>query len=303
MVKRDNVKANKVDYDSLETSLHWAGPGKAVSWGVPEHLRGQVHHHLVWALSTWALWGVSARVKMSRKATDLRDRGEVDYVSACEELKAVVGAATLKKRAVTKGITLVQKSWEKLKSLHADYCRASKISITSADSTAYIATMGKIGRESIEAAEELLGENEDESEKAEMEKEINQLKMDVEIKLVTLTSLSNTDLSGEKHGQALETLGRVENLLKQYMETNNRAVGFLEEEERKTQLEIAQKFYKESGKEIERCRVAIIGKTPVKVEPDTSRRVLQGGQLEDTQGGGHQLARQPVKIKAMEPPK
>ena len=57
--------------------------------------------------------------------------------------------------------------------------------------------------------------------------------MDVEIKLVTLTSLSDTDLSGEKHGQALETLGRVENLLKQYMETHNRALGFLEEEERK----------------------------------------------------------------------
>ena len=53
--------------------------------------------------------------KMSGKATDLRDKGEVDYVSACEELKAVVGAATLKKRAVTKGITLVQKCWEKIK--------------------------------------------------------------------------------------------------------------------------------------------------------------------------------------------
>ena len=240
---------------------------------------------------------------MSGKATDLRDMGEVDYVSACEELKAVVWAATLKKRAVTKGINLVQKSWEKLKSLHADYCRASKISITSADSTAYIAAMGKIGRESIEAAEELLGENKDEGEKAEMKEEVNQLKMDVEIKLVTLASLSNTDPSGEKHGQALETLERVENLLKQYMETNNRAMGFLEEDERKTKLEIAQKFYKESGIEIERCRVVIIGKTPVKVEPDISRRAPQGGQPKETQGGGHQMARQPVKIKAMEPPK
>ena len=248
--------------------------------------------------------GVPARVgKMSGKATDLRDKGEVDYVSACEELKAVVGAATLKKRAVTKGITLVQKSWEKLKSLHADYCRASKIGITSSDSTAYIAAMGKIGREAIEAAEDLLGENKAEDEKAEMMEEANQLKMDVEIKLVTLSSLSNTDLSGEKHGQALGTLDRVENLLKQYMETSNKAVGFLEQEERAEKLDSVQKFYKETGREIEKCRVIIIGKTPVKVEPETSRRVQRDDQHEDAQGGVSQLTKQPVKIKAMEPPK
>ena len=64
-----------MNYISLKTSLNWAGGGKAVNWGVPEYLRGQVHHHLVWALSMWALLGASARVKMSGKATDLRDRG------------------------------------------------------------------------------------------------------------------------------------------------------------------------------------------------------------------------------------
>ena len=49
-------------------------------------------------------WG-----NMSGKATERRDRGEVDYVSACEELKAVVGVDTPKKRTVTKGMDLVQK--------------------------------------------------------------------------------------------------------------------------------------------------------------------------------------------------
>ena len=51
-------------------------------------------------------------------------------------------------------------------SLHADYCRASQISVTFVDSTAYIAAKGKILRDTIESAEELLGENKVEDEKA-----------------------------------------------------------------------------------------------------------------------------------------
>ena len=98
------------------------------------------------------------------------------------------------------------------------------------------------------------------------------------------------------------TLDRAETLLREDLETNNRATGFLVEEERK-QLVSPEKFYMDSGKDIDKRRVIIIGKTPVKVEPDISRRALQGGQPEETQRGGHQMARQPVKIKAMEPPK
>ena len=106
--------------------------------------------------------GKSAR-KMSGKARELRDRGEVNYVSACEELKAVIGVDTPKKRVVTKGIDLIQKAWEKLKDLHADYCRISKIGISSTESRDYIAEMGKLGREATEAAMEKIGDNEPES--------------------------------------------------------------------------------------------------------------------------------------------
>ena len=246
-------------------------------------------------------WG-----NMSGKATERRDRGEVDYVSACEELKAVVGVDTPKKRTVTKGMDLVQKSWEKLKDLHAEYCRASRVSIISADSKAYIAEMGKLGREAIEDAENVLGEDKTEEEKVEKIEEVKhtpQLKMDVELKLVTLASLSDGDLSGEKHGQALGTLGVVEHLLKQYMESNSRAMGLVEDEERKTMLEGAQNFYKKSGKEIERCRVVFIGKTPIKVEPQTPRRNEPIDQVNVAQGTGNHFAKQPVKIRAMEPPK
>ena len=173
---------------------------------------------------------------MSGKARELRDRGEVNYVSACEELKAVIGVDTPKRRTVTKGVDLVHKSWEKLKDLHADYCRISKIGISSTESRDYIAEMGKLGREATEAAMEKIGDNDEtENQKAleEKKEELTQLRIDVEIKLVTLTSLAKGDLSGEKHGQALGTLDVVGNLLKQYMECNNRVVKLMKEEDRK----------------------------------------------------------------------
>ena len=87
--------------------------------------------------------------------------------------------------------------------------------------------MGKLGREAIEDTENVLGEDKTEEEKVEKIEEVNQLKVDVELKLVTLASLSGGDLSGEKHGQALGTLGVVEHLLKQYMESNSRAMGLM----------------------------------------------------------------------------
>ena len=102
---------------------------------------------------------------MSSKAREQRDRGEVNYVSACEELKAVTGVNSPKKRTVTKGIDIVKKSWEKLKDLHAEYCRLSKVGITSSDSKEYIAEMGKLGREVIEAAMEKIGEDEEAEDK------------------------------------------------------------------------------------------------------------------------------------------
>ena len=244
---------------------------------------------------------------MSGKARELRDRGEVNYVSACEELKAVIGVDTPKKRVVTKGIDLIQKAWEKLKDLHADYCRISKIGISSTESRDYIAEMGKLGREATEAAMEKIGDNEEtEDQKAleEKKEELTQLRIDVEIKLVTLTSLANGDLSGEKHGQALGTLDVVGNLLKQYMECNNRVVRLMKEEDRKKQVEEAQKFYKTNGGEVESCRIAIIGKTPVKVEPQApSRNTMAAGQGERNITAAVGEAKQPVKIRAMEPPK
>ena len=94
------------------------------------------------------------------------------------------------------------------------------------------------------------------------------------------------------------TLDRAETLLREDLETNNRATGFLVEEERK-QLVSPEKFYMDSGKDIDKRRVIIIGKTPVKVEPDTLRDYQDKG----SQCGVHQLSKQPVRIKAMEPPK
>ena len=227
------------------------------------------------------------------------------YVSACEDLKAVIGVDSPKRRTVTKGINLVQKSWEKLKDQHADYCRISKIGISSSESREFIAEMGKLGREATEAAMEKIGNDEEAEDKRaleELKEEFTQLGMDVEMKLVTLSTLASGDLSGEKHGQALGTLEVVGNLLKHYMECNNRVVRFMDEGDRKKQLEDAQNFYKSNGGEIEKCRIAIIGKTPVKVEPQTpSRNVVttgQGDRIAATIG-----AKQPVKIRAMEPPK
>ena len=137
-----------------------------------------------------------------------------------------------------------------MKDLHADYCRISKIGISSTESRDYIAEMGKFGREVIEAAMEKIGDNEEAKDKKALEEkkeEFTQFGIDVEMKLVTLSSLADGDLSGEKHGQALGTLEVVENLLKQYMECNNRVMRFMDEEKRKKQLEVAHKFYKTKG--------------------------------------------------------
>ena len=242
---------------------------------------------------------------MSGKARDQRDKGEVNYVCACEELKAVTKVESPKKRTVTKGIDIVKKSWEKLKEQHAEFCRHSKVSIASSDSREYIAEMGKLGREVIDAATELIGEDDEAEDKMalqELTEEFSQLSLDIEIKLVTLSSLSAADLSGEKHGQAMTALDVAGNMLKQYMECNGRVMRYMKGLDRKNQLDAAQKFYKTSGGEVEKCRIAIIGKTPIKVEPQAhTRPVVPPGDNAAT--ATHGFAKQPVKIRAMEPPK
>ena len=81
---------------------------------------------------------------------------------------------------------MVQKSWEKLKDLHADYCRISKIGISSSESRDFIAELGKLGREATEAALEKIGNNEEAEDKKALEEkkeEFTQLGIEVEIKL------------------------------------------------------------------------------------------------------------------------
>ena len=242
---------------------------------------------------------------MSGKAREQRDKGEVNFVSVCEDLRSVTGVVSPKKRTVTKGIDIVKKSWEKLKEQHAEFCRHLKVSITSSESMEYIAQMGKLGREVIDASMELIGGDEEVEDKRalqELTEEFSQLSMDIEMKLVTLASLANADLSGEKHGQAMNTLDMTGTMLRLYMECNGRVMRYMEGEDRKKQLDTAQKFYKSSGGEVEKCRIAIIGKTPIKIEPKANARAAV--QPVDNAGTAtHGIAKQPVKIKAMEPPR
>ena len=71
---------------------------------------------------------------MASKAKELRDEGELAYISACNDLKATLLRSDPRKRTITKGVGLVNKAWEKIEKLLADYCRYAKLGLTSSES-------------------------------------------------------------------------------------------------------------------------------------------------------------------------
>ena len=243
--------------------------------------------------------------KMATKAKEHRDEAEVHLIGAYQDLQEVVAETPVRKRAVGKAVSNLAQAWEKLQKRHAEYCRLGKISLSSTESMEYLREKGKLRREAMTAAEELLGNSgEDEDRKAttNLETELFQLKLGVEGDLGALAGLISGNLSIEQHVQTQGILGEVEANLNRFMECSSELVQYMEEEARKKKIEEAETFYKTHFLKFKEYRGAVVKKAPVKVETKPSVGPAAPGQ----HGSGGAVARdgrQPVKIKAMDCPK
>ena len=120
---------------------------------------------------------------MATRAKENRDEAEVHLIGAYQDLQEVVAETPVRKRAVGKAVGTLAQAWEKLQKRHADYCRHGKISLSSTESMEYLREKGKLRREGMTAAEEILGNSEEEEDKeviGKLETELFQLKLGVE---------------------------------------------------------------------------------------------------------------------------
>ena len=92
---------------------------------------------------------------MASKAKELRDQQEVKLVGAYYDLMAEVEAKPTKKRVVTREMEKLNKTWAALEKCNADYCRLNKVPVT--ESMEYIKTQGKLRRDALGAAGDILG--------------------------------------------------------------------------------------------------------------------------------------------------
>ena len=242
---------------------------------------------------------------MATKAKEHRDEAEVHLIGAYQDLQEVVAETPVRKRAVGKAVSNLAQAWEKLQKRHADYCRLCKISLSSTESMEYLREKGKLRRDGITAAEEILGNSEEVEDKkviVKLETELFQLKLGVEGDLGALAGLSSGNLSAEQHVQTQNILGEMEANLNRFMECSSELVQTMEEEVGKEKLEEAETFYKTNFMKYKEFRGNIIRKAPVKVETKPT-----GGPAASNQhGSGGAVVRdgkQPVKIKAMDCPR
>ena len=241
---------------------------------------------------------------MAGKAKDYRDECEVKLLGVYQDLMQVVEEQPVKKRAVSKEMEKLEKAWEKLQKSHSDYCKHAKVSLTSTESMDFLREKGKFRRDGINAAEAVLGDDDEADEKQViqgLESELFKLKLSIEGDLSALASLAGGGLTTEQHEQTKEILGEVEVSLNRYMECSNLLVKSMETEAGKQKLEESEKFYKPQFLKYKEYRGAIVKKTPVKAQP-----VQQGAVTEPAQPDSQRSSaggKQPVKIKAMDCPK
>ena len=187
---------------------------------------------------------------MSGKAKEDRDLGEIDLIMALEGLRSANGVTPLNKRVLRNGMGKVEQSMEKLKKLHSEFCRKSQLSPCSSESLEFLREKGKMYNEVMEAARVLVEEGEDtkgKKAKEKLENQLQQLKIDVEGKLSYLEGVKTADLNSERYARAMDNMEKGEDKLRRYMECNDKLLDCLEEEEdKKSQLEAAQLFYKTS---------------------------------------------------------
>ena len=74
---------------------------------------------------------------MSAKAKQQRDEWEVKMIGVHQSILEVCGETPVQKRSVTRKLQELDKIWEKLTSIHAIYCRAANIGLSSPDSTEF----------------------------------------------------------------------------------------------------------------------------------------------------------------------
>ena len=239
---------------------------------------------------------------MASKAKELRDEQEVKLVGAYYDLMAEVEAKPTKKRAVTRAMEKLNKTWAALEKCHADYCRLNKVPVT--ESMEYIKTQGKLRRDALGAAGDILGLEEDSGDQLAMDKlqrEMFQLKVDIEGCLTVVAGLAVGDLGSEKYTQTVELLNGGELKLKKYMEDSDSYIEYLEGEARSTAVKETQEFYKSSSTKMLELRGSVVKLTPVKQEPSVTGAALVNTNVDDISTALPK--REPVKIKAMECPK
>ena len=240
---------------------------------------------------------------MSGKAKEDRDLGEIDLIMALEGLRSANGVTPLNKRVLRNGMGKVEQSMEKLKKLHSEFCRKSQLSPCSSESLEFLREKGKMYNEVMEAARVLVEEGEDtkgKKAKEKLENQLQQLKIDVEGKLSYLEGVKTADLNSERYARAMDNMEKGEDKLRRYMECNDKLLDCLEEEEdKKSQLEAAQLFYKTSRLKLDSYSGALDSKIVIKEEPTVQNTGSSGEVARASQTSS---GRQHIKIKPMDPP-
>ena len=242
---------------------------------------------------------------MASKAKELRDEGELAYISVYNDLKATLVKSEPRKRTITKGVGLVNKAWERLEKLHADYCRYAKLGLTSSESMEYIADRRKLSREVLETAEEVLDEGGVGDDKLSVEKlgdELLQLKLSVEGDIGAISSLVEGELSAEQHIRTKEILGKLESNLSRYMQSGRDLSHNMVELEGKEKMEEVEEFYKTKYLKFKELMATVVKKTPAKEEVSSKEEKISPHPVTSPRGEVY-TQKQPVKIKAMECPK
>ena len=239
---------------------------------------------------------------MSSKARQQRDEWEVKMIGAHQSVLEICGETPVHKRSVTRNLQELENIWQKLTSIHAIYCRAANIGLSSQESTEFLKEKKRLREEAIKATEIALEvEDEDQVKVKRLKKTVEQLKTEVENTISTVEEFSAEEvLTREAHDEAIGMVVDATNKMNRYFDLNKEIEEILPEEP--TTKAFNEKIvvaFQNHSKALPKLKLDLLKKAPQRPVVEQKPSV----QVQDApRQGDRVVSKQQIKLKPMECP-